>query len=182
MPKTKENIPQMQYAYQLWGQNTFSRKEIYQRMVRKFGTQATVSFSTLNRWISQYNNLPVDEVLQDWPYQWIWLENYGIPWEEGSLAEELHREYMLRSKSEPTGRHMKWLWRKWHLEGQGYRPRELPNTNDTTFFWDQIIKSVQKRVEQEKFDSVAKTLNWKLSQSPNPSDQNNSEYSMGFEK
>ena len=172
MPKTKENIPQMQYAYQLWGQNTFSRKEIYQRMVRKFGTQATVSFSTLNRWISQYNKLPEGEILQDWPYQWIWLEHYGIPWQESGLADELHREYKLRTKSDPTGRHMKWLWRKWHLEGQGYRPRELPNTNDTTFFWDHIIKSVQKRVEQEKFNCIAKILNWKISCRPKylPSD------------
>ena len=76
---------------------------------------------------------------------------------------------------------MKWLWRKWHLEGQGYRPRELPNTNDTIFFWDQIIKSVQKRVEQEKFDYVAKALNWKLSHIPRPSDQNNPGYSTNFE-
>lgn len=160
MPKTKENIDQMQYAYNLWSQKNFSRKEIYQKIVKKFGVHTAVSFSTLNRWMSQYGDLPVSEVLQDEEYQWIWLENYGIPWEEGSLAEELHREYKLRTKSEPTGRHIKWLWRTWHLEGQGYKPRELPNTNDTTFFWDQIIKSVQKRVQEEKINYMAKTLNW----------------------
>ena len=161
MPKTKENIVQMQYTYHLWNEKTSTRKEIYQKIVKKFGTQTAVSFSTLNRWISQYNALQESEVLQDEGYRWMWLEDYGIPWQEGSLAEELRREYTLRTKSDPTGRHIKWLWRTWHLEGQGYRPRELPNTNDTTFFWDQIIKSVQKKVEEEKFGYIAKSLNWR---------------------
>ena len=55
---------------------------------------------------------------------------------------------------------MKWLWREWHLEGQGFRPRELPNTDDTTFFWEQILKNVHKRVEEEKIEYIARKLNW----------------------
>ncbi|MED5429234.1 MAG: hypothetical protein VX383_06190 [Chloroflexota bacterium] len=160
MPKTKENIAQMQYIYHLWSQKNSTRKEIYQKMVKKFGTEATVSFSTLNRWISQYNSLQEIELIQYERYQWTWLETYGLPWHEGSLIEELNREYTLRTKSNPTGRHIKWLWRTWHLEGQGYRPRELPNTSDTTFFWDHIIKSVKKKVAEEKFNHIAKNLNW----------------------
>lgn len=55
---------------------------------------------------------------------------------------------------------MKWLWREWHLEGQGFRPRELPNTDDTAFFWVQILKNVHKRVEEGKIDYMARKLNW----------------------
>ena len=161
MPKAKENVAQMQYAYHLWSQNDSTRKDIYQKMVKKFGTLTTVSFSTLNRWISQYRALPEAEVIQDQPYEWKWLANYGIPWQEGSLADELHKEYQLRTKSFPSGRHIKWLWREWHLDGQGYRPRELPNTADTTFFWEQILKSVHRRVEEEKIEYIARNLNWR---------------------
>jgi len=160
MPKAKENVDQMQYAYQVWSLKTSTRKDIYQNMVRKFGTRSTVSFSTLNRWLSQYDELPEDEVMQDGPYEWKWLAHYGIPWQEGSLADELYREYQLRTKTYPSGRHMKWLWREWHLEGQGFRPRELPNTDDTAFFWVQILKNVHKRVEEEKIDYMARMLNW----------------------
>jgi ribosome biogenesis protein ERB1 len=35
MPKTKENVAQMQYAYQIWNQKTSTRKDIYQKMVKK---------------------------------------------------------------------------------------------------------------------------------------------------
>jgi len=160
MPKAKENVVQMQYAYQIWSPKTSTRKDIYQQMVRKFGTRSTVSFSTLNRWLSQYDDLPEDEVMQDGPYEWKWLGHYGIPWQEGSLVDELYKEYQLRTKTYPSGRHMKWLWREWHLEGQGYRPRELPNTDDTTFFWEQIFKNVHKRVEEEKIAYMARKLNW----------------------
>ena len=163
MPKAKENVAQMQYAYHLWSQNDSTRKDIYQKMVKKFGTLTTVSFSTLNRWISQYRALPEAEVIQDQPYEWKWLANYGIPWQEGSLVDELHKEYQFRTKSFPSGRHIKWLWREWHLEGQGYRPRELPNTDDTTFFWEQVLKSVYRRVEEEKMEYIAKNLNWRYS-------------------
>lgn len=70
MPKAKENVDQMQYAYQVWSLKTSTRKDIYQNMVRKFGTRSTVSFSTLSRWLSQYDELPEDEVMQDGPYEW----------------------------------------------------------------------------------------------------------------
>ena len=171
MPKTKENVAQMQYAYQIWNQKTSTRKDIYQKMVKKFGTRATISFPTLNRWLSQYDDLPEDEVMQDAPYEWKSLAHYGIPWQEGSLADELYREYQLRTKTYPTGRHMKWLWRQWHLEGQGFRPRELPNTDDTTFVWEQLFKNGHKRVEEEKIEYMARKLNWGNVHSPKFLDQ-----------
>jgi hypothetical protein len=69
---------------------------------------------------------------------------------------------------------MKWLWRQWHLEGQGFRPRELPNTDDTTFFWEQLFKNIHKRVEEEKIEYMARKLNWGNVHNPKFLDQTHS--------
>ena len=156
MPNVKTNKEQMQEVYLMWSHGGKNRQEIHSQLIREFGRRA-VSISTLNRWIKEYEQLTLEDSIQDVPFQWRFLDRYGIPWQEGKLASYLDNEYFELTGKRPSGRIIKWAWRNWYLsEGANLTPHD-----DIAFFWKILIEKSNTDAEWERSSFLAHKLNWK---------------------
>lgn len=117
MPRPKASPQQNTRAYKMW-LGGYGHKAICENLEEEFG-ESVVSERTVGTWISEFKQVPSEDVSVDAPFQWHRMEEYELPWQAGEYLLDMWVSNLRESSnyswpSEITFRAVRWWW-KVHL-------------------------------------------------------------------